>query len=178
LVAPERAVKRGVSHRFRPLAALAATSLLVGAVLRTTLWWQYGTADGVGAELVPSLLARGVLNDLVVTLYAFTPFAIYLALVPDRWYGLRANRLLIAALSWAAIFAMIFLAVVEDYFFREFDARFNLVAFDYLAYPTEVAGDIWTEYPVVRTVLAAALLASAVVAWMRRWIFTANGIRA
>ena len=56
---------------------------------------------------------------------------------------------------------MVFLAVVERYFFQEFDSRFNLVAFDYLAYPTEVAGDVWAEYPVVRTVLAAALIASA-----------------
>jgi len=164
-------------HRFRPLAALGTASLIVGALLRSALWWQYGTADGVGPSLLPSILARGMLNDLVVSLYAFTPFALYLALVPNRWYRSRANRLLITAGSWTTLFAMVFLAVVEDYFFREFDARFNLVAFDYLAYPTEVVGDVWAEYPVIRAALGAALFASAGFWWMRRWIIAGSGMR-
>lgn len=164
-----------MTHRFRPLIALGAASLLVGAVLRATLWWQFGVADGVGVSELPSVLARGLLNDLVVTLYAFTPFALYLALVPARWMRSRANRVLISAGSWITLFAMVFLAVVERYFFQEFDARFNLVAFDYLAYPTEVVGDVWTEYPVVRTAIAAALIASAGVFLMRRWLPGPNG---
>ena len=172
-----RAVKHGVSRRYRPLFALVAASLLVGTLLRATLWWQFGIADGVNAADLPSILARGLLNDLVVSLYAFTPFALYLALVPGRWYRSRLNRLVIVCASWVALFAMFFLAVVEDYFFREFDARFNLVAFDYLAYPTEVAGDVWAEYPVVPVLLAAALFATAVLAWLRRSIFAPGGER-
>ena len=164
------AVQRRMTHRFRPLIALGAASLLVGAVLRATLWWQFGVADGVGASELPSVLVRGLLNDLVVTLYAFTPFALYLALIPARWMRSRANRILISAGSWITLFAMVFLAVVERYFFQEFDSRFNLVAFDYLAYPTEVVGDVWTEYPVVRTAIAAALIASAGLFLMRPWI--------
>jgi len=159
-----------MTHRFRPLVALGAASLLVGAVLRATLWWQFGIADGVAAAELPSILVRGLLNDLVVTLYAFTPFALYLALIPARWMRSRANRILVSVGSWITLFALVFLAVAERYFFQEFDARFNLVAFDYLAYPTEVVGDVWTEYPVVRTAIAAALIASAGVFAMRRWI--------
>ena len=73
---------------------------------------------------------------------------------------------------------MVFLAVVEDYFFQEFDARFNLVAFDYLAFPTEVVGDVWTEYPVVRAALGAALFASLGLYWLRRWVENGSGLRA
>ncbi len=159
-----------MSHRFRPLAALAVASLIIGAALRATLWWQFGLADGVTAAELPSVLLRGLLNDLVVTLYAFAPFALYLALISDRWMRSRGNRILVSAGSWLTLFAMVFLAVVERYFFQEFDARFNLVAFDYLAYPTEVVGDVWTEYPVVRTAIAAALIATAGVHAMRRWM--------
>lgn len=170
LEAPPGAVQPAMTHRFRPLIALGAASLLVGGVLRATLWWQFGLADGVAASELPSVLLRGLLNDTVVTLYAFTPFALYLALVPSRWMRSRANRILISVGSWITLFALVFLAVVERYFFQEFDARFNLVAFDYLAYPTEVVGDVWTEYPVVRTAIAAALIASAGLVLMRRWI--------
>lgn len=158
-----------MTDRFRPLVAVAAAGLLVEAVLRATLWWQFGIADGVALSRLPSVLARGFLNDLVVALYAFTPFALYLALAPDRWMRSRANRVLILVGSWITLFTAVFLAVVERYFFEEFDARFNLVAFDYLAYPTEVVGDVWTEYPVVRTAIAAALLASAGLYLTRRW---------
>ena len=166
-----------MAPRFRPLAALGAASLLVGALLRLALWWQYGVADGVTGVHLPSILLRGLLNDFVVTLYAFTPFALYLALIPERWFNSRANRITILAGSWITLFAMVFLAVAEDYFFQEFDSRFNLVAFDYLAYPTEVAGDVWAEYPVIRTVFAAALFASAGIYWMSRWALDGSRAR-
>jgi len=178
LVGTPRAVQNGVNHRYRPLAALLAAALVVGAVLRAALWWQFGAADSVAAAELPSILGRGLLNDLVVSLYCLTPFALYLALVPDRWYGSRANRAIILAGSWATLFAMVFLAVVEDYFFREFDARFNLVAFDYLAFPTEVVGDVWAEYPVLRAALGAALFACLGLYWLRRWALDGRGPRA
>ena len=47
------------------------------------------------------------------------------------------------------MFALTFVAAIEYFFFEEFDARLNLVAVDYLMYPTEVVGDIWAAYPVV-----------------------------
>ncbi len=166
-----------MTHRFRPLFALGAASLVVGALLRATLWWKFGIADGVAAAELPSILVRGVLNDMVVSLYAFTPFAFYLALLPNRWYRSRVNGVLIATGIWVALFTMIFLAVAETYFFQEFDSRFNLVAFDYLVYPTEVAGDVWAEYPVVRTALAATLFASVGLHVLRRGILGRSGLR-
>jgi len=178
LAGASRAVQYGVNHRYRPLAALLAATLVVGALLRVALWWQFGAVDGVAAADLPSILGRGLLNDLVVSLYCLTPFALYLALVPNRWYRSRANRFVILAGSWATLFAMVFLAVVENYFFQEFDARFNLVAFDYLAFPTEVVGDVWTEYPVVRAALGAALFASLGLYWLRRWVENGSGLRA
>ena len=177
MAAARRTVQYGVNPRYRPLAALLAAALVVGAFLRVALWWQFGTTDGVAAAALPSILGRGLLNDLVVSLYCLTPFAIYLAVIPDRWYRSRVNRFVILAGSWATLFAMVFLAVVEDYFFQEFDARFNLVAFDYLAFPTEVVGDVWTEYPVVRAALGAALFASLGLYWLRRWAMNESGKR-
>jgi hypothetical protein len=159
-----------MNPRYRPLVALAAAGLFVGAVLRVTLWWQFGVADGVPGRELPSILLRGLANDAVVMLYALTPLALYLGLLPGRWLRSRAHRWLVGAACWTTLFAMVFVAVVERYFFQEFDARFNLVACDYLAYPTEVAGDVWSEYPVVRAVIAAALLASAGLYAMRAWI--------
>jgi phosphoglycerol transferase MdoB-like AlkP superfamily enzyme len=170
-------VQSSVHHRLRLLLALAAASLVIGTLLRAWLWARFGLADGVAATTLPLILAGGLLNDAVVALYLFLPLAAYMAFLPDAWYHSRANRIVLAAGSWLTLFGLVFLAIAEFYFFEEFDARFNLVAFDYLAYPTEVAGDVWTEYPVVRVVLAAAALASAGVWWIRR-IANARGATA
>ncbi len=154
-------------HRFRLLLALGAASLLIGALTRAWLWWQFGIAAGVSATALPAILAGGLLNDSVVTLYLFAPLAVYTALLPDRWYRSRANRAVLAIGSWIVLFALVFLAVAEHFFFEEFDARFNLVAFDYLAYPTEVAGDVWAEYPVLYLGLGAAVFATVGLCWIQ-----------
>ncbi|MBS0613350.1 MAG: LTA synthase family protein, partial [Proteobacteria bacterium] len=57
-------------------------------------------------------------------------------------------------------------------FFEEFDARFNLVAVDYLMYPTEVFTDIWEAYPVLQIVAVAAILALIITTGIRRQLAT------
>lgn len=154
-------------NRTRLWLALGAACLLAGALLRAWLWWRFGVVAGVGAPSLPLLLGAGLLNDAVVAIYLLGPLAAYLALLPDRWHRSAFNRRLLACGGWLTLFALAFLAVTESYFFEEFDARFNLVAFDYLAYPTEVAGDIWQEYPVLRAILFAAACATAGLWWVR-----------
>jgi phosphoglycerol transferase MdoB-like AlkP superfamily enzyme len=161
-------VQSVVHQRLRLLFALAAGGLLIGGVLRAWLWSQFGLPAGVSASMLPLILAGGLLNDAVVSLYLFLPLAVYVAWLPDAWYDSRANRIVLAIGSWFSVFGLVFLAVAEFYFFEEFDARFNLVAFDYLAYPTEIVGDVKAEYPVVAVILAAAALASVGVRWIRR----------
>ncbi len=142
--------------------------MAIGSLLRAWLWVRFGVPAGVDASTLPLILVGGLLNDAVVALYLFLPLAAYTAFLPDTWYHARASRAVLAAGSWLTLFSLLFLAVAEFYFFEEFDARFNLVAFDYLAYPTEVAGDVWVEYPVVWVVVVAATLASAAVWWIMR----------
>jgi len=156
-----------VSPRFRLLYALAGASLAIGAVARVLLWWNFGAVEGVAASALPAVLAGGAINDAVVALYLLAPFALYAALVPERWYRSAVNRRILAAGTWMTLFGLTYLAIVEAYFLQEFDARFNLVAFDYLAYPTEVAGDIWAEYPVLLAALGSAAVASVGIVWIR-----------
>jgi len=147
-------------RRFGPALALGAFYVVLGFVARLVLWVRFGHAGEVPAVDLPWLLLAGLVNDVVESVYLLTPLMIYLLLVPDRWHRSRWNRGLLLAGSAVAIGALIYLAVAENYFFEEFDARFNLVAFDYLAYPTEVFIDIWEAYPVVEVLLATVLLAA------------------
>ena len=110
----------------------------------------------MAATQLPWMLGAGVLDDADEALYLLAPFALYILLIPDRWYRSAANRLVLAVGTVLSLFGLLYLAVSEYYFFDEFSARFNLVAVDYLIYPNEVLGDVWEEYPVITVLILAA----------------------
>jgi phosphoglycerol transferase MdoB-like AlkP superfamily enzyme len=163
-------VKQALTERFAPVAALVLFYLVLGVVLRTVLHLLFGVPGGVSALLLPPVLAGGVLNDAVEALYLFLPLGLLVGLLPDRLYRRTGMRRTLAALAVLICAVLLFLAVAEYFFFEEFDARFNIVAFDYLMYPTEVIGDIRSEYPVGPVLLAALALALAACALLRRWL--------
>ncbi|MBK8573421.1 MAG: LTA synthase family protein [Holophagaceae bacterium] len=111
--------------------------------------------------------ARRCVSDAVQTLYYLLPLVLYLWLRPTRASG---PTWLLSLATFLCVLGWLVLAGCEYFFFEEFNARFNLVSVNYLIYPTEVAGDIWTEYPVVRLLLASAL-AGGLVAWRFRAIW-------
>ena len=144
-------MKRFILHRYWPVYVLSAFYLTLGSVLRVVLWWAYGREGGVQLAALPGILCAGVVNDAVQSLYFFAPFALYIFLLPDVLYRSRVNRWVLTVGSLVTIFALIYLAFVEFYFFQEYDARFNIVAFDYLMYPTEVVGPPVCNREPVRT---------------------------
>jgi phosphoglycerol transferase MdoB-like AlkP superfamily enzyme len=167
LVSNSGSTVTGAARRYAPAIALGLFYLCLGLLVRVVLWARFGTAADVPATDLPWIVLAGVANDAVESLYLLTPFMLYLFLVPDRWLRARWNRVLLT-LGFAATFAgMIFTAVAEFFFFEEFDARFNLVAFDYLRYPVEVFTDIWQAYPVFKALLATAALAMVMTRLLR-----------
>ena len=74
---------------------------------------------------------------------------------------------------WLGLSAVLFLAVVEFLFFKEFNARFNLVAVDYLIYPHEVFGNIAESYHVVPVALTVAVIAATPLIAIWQWVMTA-----
>ena len=154
--------------RFRPLLTLAACYVVLGFALRLVLWFAFGHSQQVSAGSLAWILVAGAVSDVVESLYLLAPFALVLWLLPERPYRSKAMRLVLLGGAFAWIFALTFVAAVEYFFFAEFDARLNLVAVDYLMYPTEVVGDIWDEYPVVPVLGVVAVLTTVVVFALRR----------
>ncbi len=164
-----RSTIQAAGQRFAPAIALAVFYLALGLLVRIVLWVRFGSAADVPALDLPLLLLAGLANDATESLYLLAPFVIYLLLVPDGWYRSSFQRGLLLASTAITTGVLIYSAVAEIYFFEEFDARFNLVAVDYLAYPTEVFVDIWEAYPVVNALIGTALVASALTWVLRRW---------
>ena len=160
-------IRKDILHRYALVFNLAAVFLLIGVVVRLVLWYRFGRPADVPLAQLPLLLGAGVMNDAVQTLYLLAPLATYVLLSTDRWYRSRANHVLLTIGSVVTVGLFLYLAVTEIYFFEEFDARFNLVAYDYLAYPNEVFTDIWQAYPVAR-VLAVAVVLAIGAGWVLR----------
>ena len=159
-------------QRFRPVLILAALYIAFGLCLRVALWWVFGRGEDVSAAALGWLIPAGLVADAVEALYLLLPFSLYVFLLPDRWYRSRINRWLILGMSALTIFGLLYLLPTEYYFFEEFDARFNLVAVNYLMYPTEVFTDIWEAYPVMKIVAIAAILALILTVGVRRQLAT------
>ena len=156
--------------RFSPWLAVVTVYLVLGLAGRTLLWARFGLEADVGASRLPYVLTAGFINDLVESLYLFAPFALYILLVPDRWFRSTANRVILYGVTAATVTGLIYLTAAEYFFFEEFDARFNIVAYDYLAYPTEVFTDIWDAYPVMKVLGVAVTLAALAVFFLRNSI--------
>jgi phosphoglycerol transferase MdoB-like AlkP superfamily enzyme len=160
-----------LSDRYRPALLLAACYLGVGLLLRLVLGLGFGREAQVPVSAMLWVLPAGLLSDAIQALYLFLPLALYLWLKPPR-EATRAWGFVTPALAtFLYVLGGLFLAACEYFFFEEFNSRFNLVSVNYLMYPTEVAGDIWSEYPVVKILLACALLAGFATWKLRRpWV--------
>lgn len=150
--------------RYSPIVALVSASLLIGLVLRSILWMRFGRTVDVGALDLLWIVPTGAANDLIQSLYLFIPFALLLFLVPKRFAHSKRTSIVVAVCTFLAIWSLLFVGSIEYFFFEEFDARLNLVAVDYLMYPTEVIGDIRSEYP-LGSVVALAFLGAVGLTW-------------
>jgi len=154
--------------RFWPLITLASWYVCLGAVVRLVLWAQFGYAQQVSLPALLWIFPAGAIADAVQALYLLAPFAVFLALLSDRWRASRAVNASIVAGAFLWMFGLTFVAVAEYFFFEEFDSRFNLVSVDYLMYPTEVVGDIRGEYPVFTVLALGAVVAAIMVLILRK----------
>ncbi len=143
---PDPAARR-LNPLYRLLLAVAAADIVFGVFTRVLLWAQFAIASKVTAGQLLFALGAGLVNDLAQMPYLLLPMALWLALFRPDWSRRRARGFQFAGLA-LLLFGLLFLIGLEYFFFEEFDSRFNLVAVDYLIYPTEVAGTINEGYPV------------------------------
>jgi phosphoglycerol transferase MdoB-like AlkP superfamily enzyme len=147
----------------------ASAALLVWALLRALLWMLTGPSN-VGASNLPRVLALGLWFDLATLAFTAAPWILASALLPDRW---RRSRVFVALgwlALWAAIALLLFGAVAELTFWREFSTRFNFIAVDYLVYTQEVIGNIRESYPVPWILSGIGAAALLLVVVLRRFV--------
>ncbi len=156
--------------RFSLLVYLGFFYLVVSTVLRCVLFFSFGLHADVSYLQLPGILGLGLVNDVIESLYLLLPFSLYLLLIPQKIYQQPWHRWLSCLVVAAVCFVMLYLAVVQFYFFQEYSARFNLVSVDYLIYPNEVFTNIWDAYPVVKVLIAVSAVTLLLIVSGWRWL--------
>lgn len=146
---------------------IAGAYLAVGLLTRLVLFLAFAGPEQLAVDGLPGILARGLWNDAGVLVFLLLPVSLAIWLL-SRTRARPARRWLAFGLLAMILFGMLFLMEAELLYFEEFDARFNLVAVDYLRYPTEVLVNIHESYPLAPILLGTALAASALAAWAWR----------
>ncbi len=144
-------------HKTSFFVLIALIALVIWLLLRLVLWLDVGAGQ---LTLVQTLkvLAVGLWFDINALCFLLVPFLIASMLMPNK---LRIKPWLNKArwvLLFFVTFGLIFGAVSEYIFWREFTTRFNFIAVDYLIYTTEVIGNIRESYPVPLILLGIALI--------------------
>lgn len=162
-ISPDRSVPASVL-RWRFVLIQAALAFALSTVVRAILVHSFGPMSGITVGERLQLFLKGAHADLAAALAVWTPLALWLALVPDRWLAARWHRRLLQGVCGLWWVLLIFVAFGEYYFFEEYRSRFNTVAIDYLHYWTEVSGNIAEMYPVFDITAACVLGAAGLVA--------------
>lgn len=152
------------SSRFSLLFYLGGFYCALGFILRVILFFSFGLKSNITYLQLPFILGLGFLNDVIEAVYLLLPLSFYLFFMPEKWYQSKFQQVAMLIFVSLFVFFMLYLAAVQFYFFQEYTARFNLVAVDYLIYPSEVLGNIWDSYPVAK-VCVAMLLVSTGLMW-------------
>ncbi|MEY4702022.1 MAG: hypothetical protein RL326_2209 [Pseudomonadota bacterium] len=153
---------------FRPFAA---AYVLLGAILRLGLWIAFRADSKVSERGLCMALVLGLANDAIQAVYLSLPFLIVFLCLP-RWSSrTKTLRGTLGVLSFLVVGAALFVSIAEVLFWEEFESRFNLIAVDYLVYPTEVLGNIWESYPMplLLTCVSVGTLAVWWLLWRRGW---------
>ncbi|MGK2913297.1 MAG: LTA synthase family protein [Porticoccaceae bacterium] len=143
--------------RFAALGWMLIVALAYFLVVRAGLLGLSYTNVPHDPTTLASIFAIGLVYDLAFYSYALIPIALYIALVPPRWWRSRLNRGAARGAILLTLYALGFIAVAEFLFWDEFQARFNFISVDYLVYRREVTNNIRESYPLF-TILAALLL--------------------
>jgi phosphoglycerol transferase MdoB-like AlkP superfamily enzyme len=128
----------------------------VGMILRNS-----SSANGATFGQLLSSFFYGLRFDLAIACYLALPVVVigHLPAV-GLWYSYRLRKIVLWVLT-IVLAVTIFVLLAEYEFFREFQTRYNQLAFQYLDQPKIVVGMVWYNYPVVRYVLFCLLLTAA-----------------
>ena len=144
------------------VSLILALSLLTRMALSFVYWSQI---SDVGL-MAPVAWLMGIPFDIFISFCATFLFVVFLSLCPSKFLAWKPVQWILVGGLFLFIYGVIYLGVVELFFFDEFNSRFNYVAVDYLLYPHEVFVNIWDSYPVLEILIAVLVATCFLMYWL------------
>ena len=157
------------------LALWVAAFVVCRLALITATWPLRGDAT---PALIAKALLVGLRFDLATGAALVLPFAVWLLL---RSAPSALERRIVSGLFALLGFVVLFAAIAEVEFYKEFEMRFGPLVFEYFGKPEHneiVLSMIWAGYPIVRWMLVVLALAGALYWLGRRILHRGSGAAA
>jgi len=162
-----------IPGRFSLLFNFILWFFIVSQLLRLLFFvWQYDQVSWNPINFLRTLLT-GLFFDIGTITYVSLTAVIYYAIVPDKWIGSLADRILVWFFTTLTLIVLIFTFFAEITFWDEFRTRFNFIAVDYLIYTHEVVANIKESYPLPLLIIGVLLITAAILfLFYKRQAFT------
>ena len=169
-------IKKILSHRCGGIFLLYFLFFVVSFLTRLVLFIESYDVVDLSPLGVAGVFLCGSLYDFVTASYWSIPALLYLMVVPDAAFRTRVHRALALTFYFVVLYALLFDAVAEWFFWEEFGVRFNFIAVDYLVYTKELIGNVKESYP-LPAIFAGLFVVTALlfflfyrVGWVKLWL--------
>lgn len=152
-----------LNSRYRLLVMIYLLIISISFLTRLILYIKSISQLDTNIFQTIGIFLIGLLNDTLMSTFFLIPFVLYLWLIPNKIYFKKWHRYLVYGLCFLATVILLFNAVSEWFFWDEFSTRYNFIAVDYLIYTTEVIGNIWQSYPIVKLIIGIVVVSLLVV---------------
>ena len=154
---PNSATKLAIS--LRPLFSFGWRMLLTLTVSRFIfVAWQWQRV--VDADMLGSVLIQGFRFDFVLLGLMLTVPVLCFPFLASNRFLVPAWRVLLKTILPTALLIIVFMECSTPSFVDQFDSRPNILFFEYLNHPQEVAATLWAAYKL--PILFAVLFVSAI----------------
>lgn len=159
-----------LNSRYRLLVIVYLLIISTSFLTRLALYFKSVSQLDTNLFQTIGIFLIGLLNDTLMSTFFLIPFVLYLWLIPNKIYAKKWHRYLIYGMCFIATVILLFNAVSEWFFWDEFSTRYNFIAVDYLIYTTEVIGNIWQSYPIVKLIIAIVIASLFIVVALKKKI--------
>ncbi|GMT47573.1 MAG: sulfatase [bacterium] len=151
-----------IKNRFILIGLLIVIFVAISLTSRTILLFANFNQLDFGFVILIKLFLVGLFYDFVAAIYYVAPFAVYVALMPDRIFNNTFHKYMLWLFLFVNINLLVFNAFSEWFFWDEFGKRFNFIAVDYLVYTQEVIHNILESYPIPLLLTAVFIISSVI----------------
>lgn len=147
-----------IKSRYSLLHCFMLSFLIISSVFRIILTAMSYTKGALSAINILTVLGKGLVFDIGVSIYFCLFYALYLLILPQKWNGSALERTFTRILLFLMVLISVFSFFAEFTFWLEFESRFNFIAVDYLIYTYEVLHNINESYPLPLLIAGVVLI--------------------